>query len=188
MQQSSYRSASCADDTPITRLYQLHATSLLAYVRQHVPSREDAEDIVVEVFIAALEQGGVALFTESEREQMAWLRRVAYYKCIDQHRRLVRRPTIAVDTVAETLFADEHQSPDKVALRNEQDTLLAVRLRQLPEHDQTIVRLRFANGLRCSEISYLLDKSEGAIRTSLSRALNRLRDIYRRYPEENGHE
>ncbi len=188
MQHSLCRSASLADDTPIARVYQLHAMSLLAYVRQHVPSREDAEDIVVEVFIAALEQGNTSLFASNEQEQLAWLRRVAYHKCIDQHRRSVRRPTVAVEAVAETLFVDEHLSPDQVALRHEEDALLTARLSQLPEHYQTIVQLRFANGLRCTEISRLLNKSEGAIRVLLSRALNRLRDIYSRQPEEESNE
>ena len=43
MQQRSRQSASIPDDAPIARWYQLHALSLMAYVRQHVPSREDAE-------------------------------------------------------------------------------------------------------------------------------------------------
>jgi RNA polymerase sigma factor (sigma-70 family) len=188
MQQSSYRYASLAEDSPLARFYRLHATSLLAYVRQHVQSREDAEDIVVEAFIAALEKEESSLFACSQQEQMAWLRRVAYHKCIDQHRRLVRRPTVAVEALEETLLADERLSPDQVVLRHEQDALLAAGLSQLSEHDQTIVGLRFANGLRCSEISSLLNKSEGAIRVSLSRALNRLRAIYRRQSEEDSHE
>lgn len=70
MQENKYRSSSPPDDTPIAQWYQLHALPLLAYVRQHVPSREDAEDIVVEAFIAALEQKGFSPYTLSEQEQI----------------------------------------------------------------------------------------------------------------------
>ena len=146
-------------------------------MRQHVPSREDAEDIVIEVFIAALEQKGASVFALNEQEQLAWLRRVAYHKCIDRYRRSVRRPTISLETTANTLFEDEHLSPEQVALRHEENALLHQGLSQLPEHYQTILRLRFANGLRCGEIGSLLKKSEGAIRVLLSRALNTLRNI-----------
>jgi RNA polymerase sigma factor (sigma-70 family) len=188
MQQSSYRPASSPDKAAIEQWYQLHAASLLAYVRQHVPSQEDAEDIVVETFIAALEQKEDSLSSSTEQEQLAWLRRVAYYKCIDQHRRSVRRPTVPVETASEELFADERLGPEQHALRSEEDVLLTQWLGQLPEQYQTILRLRFADGLRCTEISRHLNKSEGAVRVLLSRALNRLRDIYRRQQEKDSDE
>ncbi len=186
MQQSGFTSLS--HDTPIARWYQLHALSLMAYVRQYVPSREDAEDIVVEVFIAALEQKGFSVFALNEQEQLAWLRRVAYYKCIDLQRRSARRLAVPLEETAETFLEDERPMPDQVALRNEENELLHQRLSHLPEHYQTILRLRFANGLRCIEISRCLNKSEGAIRTLLSRALNILRDTYSRQSEEDSDE
>jgi DNA-directed RNA polymerase specialized sigma24 family protein len=40
------------------------------------------------------------------------------------------------------------------------------------------VHLRFAQGLRSTEIATILQKSEGAVRTMLSRALKVLRKIY----------
>src|SRR5579859_2022084 len=172
MQQSQRQPVSLSDDTPLAQCYQLHALPLLAYVRQHVPSREDAEDIVVEAFIAALEQKEASIFVLNEQEQLAWLRRVAYNKCIDRHRRSVRRPTIPLEETTHTLFEDEHLGPEHVALRHEENALLCQGLSQLPEHYQTILRLRFANGLRCTEIGRVLKKSEGAIRVLLSRALN----------------
>ena len=53
MQHCLHQPSAFSDDTPLARCYHLHALPLLAYVRQHVPSREDAEDIVIEAFIAA---------------------------------------------------------------------------------------------------------------------------------------
>jgi RNA polymerase sigma factor (sigma-70 family) len=186
MQENKYRST--PDDSPIARWYQLHAIPLLAYVRQHVPSREDAEDIVVEAFIAALEQKGFSPYTLTEQEQLAWLRKVAYYKCIDLYRRSAHRSTIHIGEAAEMLFEDERFSPDQVALRHEDNEVLHLWLSQLPEHYQAVVRLRFANGMHSAEISQLLNKSEGAIRVMLSRALNTLRGLYSKQSEKNSHE
>lgn len=188
MQENKCRSTSPPNDSPIAQWYQLHAIPLLAYVRQHVPSREDAEDIVVETFIAALEQKGFSPYALAEQEQLAWLRRVAYHKCIDLYRRSARRPAVPMEETAEILFEDERLSPDQVALRHEDNEVLHLWLSQLPENYQTIVRLRFANGLRSTEISQLLNKSEGAIRVTLSRALNALRDLYINQSEKNSHE
>ncbi len=178
MEYTQLRSIPAHEDAPVARLYQLHALSIMTYVRRHIHSREDAEDIVLEVFLAALEH--TELPTLSEQKQLAWLQRVAYHKCVDYHRRSARRPAVALDGAAETLMADERQNPDRLAVRNEEDALLRERLNQLPEHYQAVIQLRFANGLRCTEIASRLHKSEGAIRMVLSRALNILRDFYAR--------
>jgi RNA polymerase sigma-70 factor (ECF subfamily) len=170
------------DDAFLVRLYQRHALFLMAYVRRHVSSREDAEDIVLEVFLAALKQ--TELSRLSEEKQLAWLQRVAYYKFVDHHRRAMNRPAVSLHEVAETLLVDGGQSPDQLVLRNEEDALLRQQLGQLPEHYQIILQMRFANGLRCAEIASRLNKSEGAVRMVLSRALNTLREIYARQKEE----
>ncbi len=57
-------------DSPIARLYELHATAIFAYLRRQTPSREDAEDILVEVFAAAVEYA--AFDRLGEKEQVAW--------------------------------------------------------------------------------------------------------------------
>ena len=121
-------------------------------------------------FLAALEENGLAQF--SEQKQLAWLQRVAQYKCIDYYRRATRRPAVPLEEAFETLLTDERHSPDHLAERNEEDALLHQRLIRLPEHYQTILQLRFANGLRCIEIARHLNKSEGAVRMLLARALN----------------
>jgi len=69
------------DDSPIARLYQHYWLTILASIRQHISSREDAEDILLEVFVAALES--TSLLTMGEKQQLVWLRRVAHNKCVD---------------------------------------------------------------------------------------------------------
>ncbi len=166
------------DDAPVARLYQQHALTIMTYVRRHVPSREEAEDILLEVFLAALEHQELEQF--SERKQLAWLQRVASHKCVDYHRHSARRPTVPLEQAAETLIGDERQGPDQLAVRNEEEALLYERLTRLPESYQHVLQLRFAYGLRCAEIARRLNKSAGAIRMILSRALTMLRDVYAR--------
>jgi len=182
MDHGQHQSHAALDDVYIVRLYQQHALSLVTYVRRHVSSREDAEDIVLEVFMAALKQPELSRL--GEEKQLAWLQRVAYYKFVDHYRRAISRPAVSLQEVAEMLLVDEGQSPDQLVLRNEEDALLRQKLGQLPEHYQVILQLRFANGLRCAEIASRLHKSEGAVRMLLSRALNTLREVYARQKEE----
>ncbi len=43
------------DDSPAADLYRRYAPVIFSYLRLHVPSYEDAEDLLVEVFLAAFE-------------------------------------------------------------------------------------------------------------------------------------
>jgi RNA polymerase sigma factor (sigma-70 family) len=162
--------------TQIAGLYQRYAPEFLLYIRCHVPSQEDAEDVLLEVFIAALENPS---FSEmSEQEQLAWLQRVARNKYVDFHRRSTRRPSIPLEDVQQQLYDEDDLAPELIALKHEEHALLHTYLASLPETQQEVLHLRSAEDLRCPEIARRLDKSDGAIRTTLSRILNLLRNIY----------
>ncbi|HLG61049.1 MAG TPA: RNA polymerase sigma factor [Ktedonosporobacter sp.] len=165
-----------SDDAALADLYQRHVYTLLSFIRRYVSTREDAEDVLLEVFLAAMERN--ALIGLSEGEQLAWLRRVAHNKCVDTYRRSVRRPAIPLDSALDMLYGPEEQTPEQVALRSEEYALLRDYLMHLPEQQQAVLRLRFADDLRSSEIARRLNKSEGSVRMLLSRALNHLRKVY----------
>ncbi len=164
------------DDSPIAVLYRQHHATILTYIRRHVNTSEDAEDVLLEVFIAALEHD--ALADMDAGQQLAWLRSVAHNKFVDQYRRSPPCPLVPWEEVTETAIDDEALTPDQVALRNEEHALLRRHVARLPQLQQEVLRLRFAHGLRSTEIAQLLNKSEGAIRMALSRSLNLLRGIY----------
>jgi len=157
-------------------LYDRYAQAIFAYVRLHMPSREDAEDLTLEVFLAALEHNNRSALAEDER--LAWLRRVAHNKIIDNYRRSVRHPTVALDQVVETLYADENQAPEQVVLRNEEYALLHAALQGLTVLQQQLLHLRYGDGLRFAEIALLLNKREVALRKLLSRTLTYLRTAH----------
>ncbi|MGH2506040.1 MAG: RNA polymerase sigma factor [Ktedonobacteraceae bacterium] len=173
---------SILSDSPVARLYELHASALFAYLRQKTASREDAEDVLVEVFVAVVENSTFAQL--GEKEQAAWLWRVARNKVVDAHRRSRLRQGLDLGLFTHTLYTDDEHAPEQIALRGEAYAHLHRHLERLSPLQRQAVRLRFANGLRCSEIAVLLGKREGTIRTMLSRALNFLRGIYAQDQEE----
>ena len=163
-------------------LYGKYAPGLLSYVRMRVPSPEDAEDLVVEVFLAALEHAQFALLPEKAKQ--LWLWRVTRNKVIDAYRRAKIRQSVTLDHVADGLFEDEMFSPEYSALRQEDYMDLYAHLQSLPPLQQQILRMRFGQGLSCSEIATALGKQENLVRVTLSRSLNLLRKIYQRRREE----
>ncbi len=163
------------DDSAVAECYRQSALKMYAYLCRHARTPDDAEDMLFEVFLIAMEHEQ-KIETMLEDERRAWLWTVARNKIIDYYRRLHRWNMIPLDHLAESI--DDEAAPDELALRHEEYEHLHAHLKQLSALQQEVLELRFTAGLRCAEIATILNKNEGAIRTMLSRALNTLRDIY----------
>src|SRR5260370_19010515 len=87
------------DEPGIATLYQQYAPAIFAYLLQRMRFEEDAEDILVEVFLAALENEQFPLLPE--KAQLTWLWRVAPKKMIDGYRRSVRRQRCTLHYISE---------------------------------------------------------------------------------------
>jgi RNA polymerase sigma factor (sigma-70 family) len=170
------------EEQEMALLYRKHAPGLLTYVRMRMLLEEDAEDLVVEVFMAAIENAKFAAL--AEKEKSLWLWRVTRNKVIDAYRRAKTRQNVTLEHVAEGLFEDEMSSPEYTALRQEDYMDLYIHLQSLPPLQQQILRMRFGQDLSCREIATTLGKQENLVRVTLSRSLNLLRKIYRRRREE----
>jgi RNA polymerase sigma-70 factor (ECF subfamily) len=175
-------SLSVENNSTVSLLYQRHASLIMIAVRRLMPSWEDAEDIVLEVFVAALKQEKL-LVTMDEQAQLAWLRRVAHNKVVDFYRRTSAPMLSPLEILADQISDHQVLTPEQVTLQQETFAHLRAHLARLPRAQQEVVQLHFEAGLRCKEIAILLHKREGTIRSLLSRALNVLRKAYQ---EEKG--
>jgi RNA polymerase sigma factor (sigma-70 family) len=165
------------EESPVADLYQRHARKILAYIRLRVDSQEDAEDLLVEVFLVTMQNETPLSLSESA--QLTWLRRVAHNKIVDRYRRIGRLPAIAsLDAFEEVLLDDDERTPEALALRNADHAQLRMHLACLSQIQQEVLWLRFAHDLSTKEIATRLEKNDSAIRMLLSRTLNRLRGIY----------
>lgn len=164
------------DESPVALLYDRYAHIILHDVSRYLVTHQDADDVVLEVFLAALENQ--AWLTWGEDERLAWLRRVAHNKAIDAYRRVARHPVLPLENAAHLLSEDDSATPEYTAIRNEEHAVLRAHLSALTEKQQEIVRLRFGYGLRSKEIAQRLNTSDNVIRVLLSRALNSLRRMY----------
>ena len=163
-------------NSALGKLYQQHAPAIYAYIRLRIPSQEEAEDVLLDIFTAALENSKFMLWTEGE--QLAWLRTVTRNKIVDWYRRANRYQPVELAEIADQLFDDDYQAPEHVAVRHEEHARLHAAMQGLSSLQQQVIRLRFFGGLRCSEIATTMGKREGTVRVLLSRSLNLLRRIY----------
>jgi RNA polymerase sigma factor (sigma-70 family) len=165
-------------------IFACYGPVIFAYLRLHASSREEAEDLTLDVFTAALTNQ--QLITWSGPRQLGWLKRVATNKLVDSYRRINRRPLVPLDQMTETLL-NEHD-PERITLRNEDYAQLYQQIKRLSPLQQEILHLRYGNGLHTAEIAALLNKSEQAIRQILSRTIGLLRTMYDIQPSRKGGE
>ena len=163
--------------SPIAHLFQQYAPIILALFWKRGVQVEDAEDLLLEVFTAAIENP--RLLAMPENEQVAWLKRVAHNKMVDHYRRQSYRQTTPLDDSAHLLFESDEVAPEFVAERQESHAELRSHISNLPSDHQEILRLRFTYGMSSKEIAQILHKSDTAVRGLLWRAVTLLRNVYR---------
>jgi len=158
-------------------LYERFAETLLAYLCQQVADRQDAEDLLLEIFLAAFQHPLLASLPDTR--QLAWLRRVARNKVIDHYRHTALLTMQSLGSAKEP--EDQSLTPERQAEEQEMRTWLWQAIKQLPEAQRELLRLRYVQELHLTQIAVVMEKPEGTVRKMLSRTLRRLRTLYEQY-------
>ncbi|GLV53389.1 hypothetical protein KDH_02440 [Dictyobacter sp. S3.2.2.5] len=168
--------------TDESALFDRYGSFIFSYILKHISSREDAEDLTLEVFTAALEQN--TLRQLPPEKQLAWLTRVAHNKLIDAYRKMQHRQNVNIDIFSDILYGDDE--PEQILMQKEIDHQLHQLIQQLSPFQQQLLYLRYAHNLSSAEIGALLNKGEDTIRQQLSRIRKHLRDSYLRHEQKGG--
>jgi RNA polymerase sigma-70 factor (ECF subfamily) len=148
-------------------IYDYYSQRLYSFIFYRVGHKEIAEDILSDTFFKAWKGIGTIEVVETFA---GWLYRIAKNNIIDYYR--IKESTVDLAQVEEFL-RDESDPVDNLNLSFDQKQLVEL-IQTLPQDQQHVVRYRFFEDMSISEISQILDKSEGAIRVIQHRALNKL--------------
>lgn len=161
------------DTYALKHAIDLYGKRLQNAVLNIVQSREDAEEIIQDVFVEMFHS--IDKFQEKSALS-TWLYSIAIRKAIDHVRAKKRKKRFAF---VYSLFGrnDEliHDSPDfvhpGVQLEEKENALLLFKaLDELPEKQKSAFVLKRLEGLSQREIAAILNTSEGAVESLLSRA------------------
>jgi RNA polymerase sigma-70 factor (ECF subfamily) len=158
------RGDAAAFDTLVRR----HMKQAFAVAYRVLGQREDAEDLVQEAFVAALEH--IDTF-DSRREFRPWLLRIVVNRAINARRYRERRRTESIPEHA----AASTESPAAEVEQHEMQQRLRQALVSLPERQRTIVQLASFGGLSSSDIGDILQIPAGTVRWELHQARRALR-------------
>ena len=152
-------------------MIQKYRESLLYHAICIVKDRDEAYDLVQEVFIRAIREE--RLFTPDFRIK-AWLYRVTSNLCFNLVRNKKRRSAI-LDAAKMSDRSDADQLADIFSDERRTEVLKAIST--LSEEHQNILMMRYYNDLSYKELSEVLDVKLGTVMSRLSRARSKLLEV-----------
>lgn len=149
-------------------LVKQYSEKLYWKVRRIVLSHEDANDVLQNVFIKVWSnlqnfQGKSSLST--------WLYRIAINESLDFLRKQKLADKVSADedvSVASRLMSDEYFDGDEVQAR------LQEAVARLPEVQRTVFNFKYFEEMKYSEMSQILNTSEGALKASYHLAVKKI--------------
>lgn len=143
-------------------IHDRYRQRLFAYTRQMLPSRQDAEDALQDVFVRAY--SGLRAH-DHQLALRAWLYRVAHNRCVDE----LRRPPAPAPELMEFV-----RSPisDPIAQAEQRESLrrLIADVRRLPDQQRSALLMRELSGMTYCELADALGVSVPAVKSLLVRA------------------
>jgi len=142
--------------------------------------RDAAADATQEAFLSAYR----ALDRFRGGSFKAWILRIATNACYDQLRAQARRPTQSLDYLADADDAplevpspDRSTDPEARALQAELSREIGRALAQLPHDQRLALVLLDIQGLSYDEIATVTNTNLGTVKSRISRARTRMRDL-----------
>jgi RNA polymerase sigma-70 factor (ECF subfamily) len=147
-------------------LFDRHAAALARFLARGA-SREEADDLLQEVFVRALR--GASSF-RGDASVRTWLRAIANHVLLERYRSRGRSVTL-MDV------ASSRPGPEGIAIAGQQKRQLLGALDLLPTEQAIVVGLYWIEGLSHAEIAELLEITPESSRKRLQRATERLREV-----------
>jgi RNA polymerase sigma-70 factor (ECF subfamily) len=165
--------AAVGDESALAELYDRHAGAMLGVALRILKLRQDAEDLVHDVFVEAWQKA--ADFDAARGSVRSWLLVRVRSRGVDRLRSLTaaRRRGLLGDgengpEEADPKVAPVWDGPDRERARKALDGL--------PEPQRTLVELAYFEGMTCSEMAAHCAIPIGTVKSRLSAALGKLRE------------
>jgi RNA polymerase sigma-70 factor (ECF subfamily) len=171
------------------RLVMAHQARVYNLALRIMDDPASAADAAQEAFLAAYKHLG----SYRGGSFRAWLLRIVTNTCYDEIRRRRRRPTTPLDDLdtdsegpepeASAFLAASEDGPEAMAERAEVARAIQDCLRRLPAEFRIVAVLADVEGLDYQEVSAIISKPLGTVKSRLARARARLRDCLGRHRE-----
>jgi len=157
----------------VTRYQALAAR--VAYVI--TASSSEAEDVTQDAFVKAYY--ALDRFREGAPFR-PWLLRIVANEAKNRRAAAGRRPTVELSAAADRASGETALSPEDAAVAADLRTRLLLAVKGLRDDDRLVLTYRYFLDLSEAEMAAALGVARGTVKSRLSRALGRLREVYAR--------
>lgn len=161
------------DEQALAQLYDNYRLILFGLLVRILNSREEAEDVLQEVFLQVWRRAKD--FDETRGKPFTWLVTLARSRGIDRLRSLGARDRIAQASVREA--SEEISDAASDTFQSERRALVTSALAQLPEEQKRPLVLAYFDGLTQSEIAVKLEAPLGTVKTRMRAGMIKLREL-----------
>lgn len=149
---------SCGTNELVDRTVETYSNTIYRVALHYLKNKEDAEDVVHDVFLKWMEKAPVF---EDESHEKAWFIRVTVNSCKDLFKSAWRSKTVDLDEYQEIPYQQPFSMLDDV--------------KALPPDYSTVIYLHYYEGYTMAEIAQILHKTKRSVEALLYRARIELR-------------
>lgn len=150
------------------QIYLDYRSKVAAYISSHIRNKEDAEDLVSDVFMKV--HASLDKFDEKKASVSTWIYTITRNTVTDFLRRNHISEELPEDAPSPLLTEESY-------MKEETLSELAVALNELEDDERRIIALRYGSGIPLTEIAEKLDLSYGAVKIRHRKALNKLEEL-----------
>ncbi len=159
-------------ESAYTQLIRKYQEKLYWHVRRMVVEHEDANDVLQNTFIRVWKS--LENFRE-DSQLYTWLYRIATNECLSFLEQKKRKASVSLgddeNSLTGAIKADKDFDPAKIEWK------LQLAMQQLPEKQRLVFSLRYYDEMPYTEMSKVLDTSEGALKASYHHAVKKIEDF-----------
>ena len=163
------KKAQKGDSDAFSMLYKQYLPQIYRFIFLKTGEKELSEDLTSQVFLQAWRN--IRKFRIRNNPFSSWLYQIARNLVIDFYRK--NKNIYSLD---ESISVENYDQTEDNIDKNEQKKILNEAIKELPEIQQTIIILRFVEGLSDNEISKIVKKREGTVRVIQHRAIKSLKE------------
>jgi len=173
------RRMSSKDARALDEFYDRYNRLAFSLVYRIVGNREDAEDVLVDVFWQVWQQA--ARYDASRGKPIAWLLTIARTRAIDSIRSSHRHPVTIEETPAQTeVRRTAEAEPDPFVLADTRNAVMGA-LKTLAEDQRVPLEMAYYRGMSHTEIAAALNQPLGTIKDRIRNGMMHLRKRLKPY-------
>ncbi len=177
-----YKVQTKQDSDAFAELYNRYIEKVYRFIFFKISHEEEARDLASDTFLRAWD----ALVQEREKPIQhfgAFVYGIARRLVIDVYRERAKRQETSIDFLGEDEVVFVDQPEERVHNQQEAERLLRL-LKKLKQEYHDVMLLRYVEDLSIGEISQILEKGQVAVRVTIHRATQKLKELSDREREK----